>query len=47
MRDSADPSMRHPMLTYIGKATASAMLGLICLGLIMEGYAYLEQRCTH
>jgi hypothetical protein len=32
------------MLTYIGKSAASALLGLIVLGIMVEGWQYAEHR---
>jgi hypothetical protein len=31
-------------LKAIGKSTASAVLGLICIGIIMEGWQYASYR---
>jgi hypothetical protein len=31
-------------LKAIGKSTASAILGLICIGIIMEGWQYVSYR---
>lgn len=32
------------MFSTIGKSTASAMLGLVCLGLIFEAVQYVQMR---
>jgi hypothetical protein len=32
------------MLLIIGRSTAQALLGLICLGLIIEGWAFVDMR---
>lgn len=39
---SPNPIRRPPMLLTIGKSTASAMLGLVCIGLIIGGYEAVQ-----